>query len=101
MENFVNSLNLNKIKQPKPDISTSVDSTPKRAINRPYVGIIQQINPTETPVSDTFEQKKRDFPRVFSKGKYVDNSAFTFDNVLTVGTIICGALGLLSLFKKK
>ena len=99
MENFINSLNMNKIKQPKPDISTP-NKEAKRAIQKPYIGIISNINPTSTPLTDTVSLKEQEIPREKRKPIKIKNSAFNFDNVATGGIITCGILAIISLLKK-
>ena len=99
MENF--GLALNKIKQPKPDIE-AVDNN-KRIIYNPYVGIINDINPTSTPIGDILELKKTQMP----KGKFnlynnkIKKGLINLNNFLTTGIIACSTLALISLFKKK
>ena len=97
MENF--GLNLNKVKQPKPDIQAS--ESQKRVIQNPYVGIISDINPTSTPLSDTLVIKEKENPRSNYRPKLNKNTQFNFNNFATGGIIACGVLALLSLFKKK
>ena len=98
MDNF--GVNLNKIKQPEPNLSTSYDTAP-RAIKVPYVGIISDINPTKTPVSDTIEIKKNDMIIPKFKPIKIKNIGAEFNNIATGGIIACGIVGLLSLIKKK
>ena len=99
MENF--GLALNKIKQPEPDIEASNNN--KRIIYNPYVGIINDINPTSTPIGDILELKKTEMPK--SKFNLYNNKfkkgLMNLNNILTTGIIGCSALALISLFKKK
>ena len=99
MENFVSSLNLNKIKQPAPDIAGSNEQ--KRTINRPYVGVISDINPTSTPIRDTLTLKEQENPRIKYMPFKNKNTRVSFDNIATSGIIGCGILAILSLIKRK
>ena len=96
MENF--GVNLNKVKQPKPDISA--DGT-IRDIKKPYVGIISDINPTSTPILDTLVIKGKETPREKFQIQQLKNGGFNFYNFATAGIIGCSVLALLSLFKRK
>ena len=97
MENF--GVNLSKVKQPKPDLQA--EDGQKRVIKNPYVGIISDINPTATPISDTLIIREREIPRSNYKPNVTKNTPFSFDNFATSGIIVCGVLALLSIFKKK
>ena len=97
MENF--GVNLNRVKQPEPDISAKNGS--KRVIQNPYVGIISDINPTSTPLSDTLAIREKETPRRKFNPFQNKVNAISFDNFATGGIIVCGILALLSLIKKK
>ena len=89
----------NKIKQPEPDVSGG--KRVQRVIKNPYVGIISDINPSSTPVSDTLVIKGQEIPK--SKYQIINDKAglINFDNLASGGIIACGILALFSLFKKK
>jgi len=96
MENF--GVNLSKVKQPKPDLA---DSGSKRVIQNPHVGVISDINPTTTPLTDTLIIKERENPRAKFIPLMNGNKSVDFNNFATGGIIACGLLALLSLIKRK
>ena len=97
MESF--GVNLNKVKQPKPDVS--LPEGQKRVIQNPYVGIISDINPSPTPISDTLAIKGKEFPKDNTRPVSNTSNRISFDNIATGGIIACGILAVLSIFKKK
>ena len=97
MENF--GVSLNKIKQPKPDISAENGGL-KRDIKNPYVGIISDINPTSTPVTDIIDIKKGENPRKKFAPQIKKPGLANFNNFATGGIITCGVLAVISLIKK-
>ena len=91
-------MNLSKVKQPKPDLA---ESGGKRVIQNPYVGVISDINPTSTPVTDTLSIKQYENPRAVYKPFIAKRNPVNFHNFATGGVLVCGVLALLSLFKRK
>ena len=97
MENF--GVSLNKIKQPKPDVSAENGGL-KRDIKNPYVGIISDINPTSTPIGDIIDIKKSENPRKKFTPQIKRTGLVNFNNFATFGILSCGALAVVSLIKK-
>ena len=96
MENF--GVNLNRVKQPEPEISGKGSS---KKVNKPYVGIISDINPTSTPLSDTLTIREHETPKSKYNPFQNHNKVTVFNNFATGGIIACGIFALMSIFNKK
>jgi len=96
MENF--GIKLDRVKQPEPSIPQNNGT--KRIIQNPYVGIISDINPTSTPISDTLTIREQENPKQKHKPFLYKSSPLNFNNLASGGIIVCGILAIISLFKK-
>lgn len=100
MENYINSLNaVNKVKQPKPELSNEGSSGSEKNIKRPYVGIINTPKPTMTPLSDTIVIKKQQKPHIVYKLETKQNDFASTDNVAAIGVVLSAVIAAGSLLK--
>lgn len=92
---------MNKVKQPKPDISDEGSSSANKKFKIPYIGVINTPKPSLTPVSDTILLKRKEKPHIVYKLETKQNKFSSFDNVLSIGVIISGIMAIYSLLKGK
>lgn len=99
----------NSIKQPAPNVvnisdaqETKSSPTSKKEFHYPKVGAVQVPKISTTPLSDSFEKMKTEFPKVNIKPLPKDNKEFHFQNILNLGVMGAGVISLLALiFKRK
>lgn len=92
-------LNLNSIRQPKPDVGQK--ETKERTYTAPKVGVIKPPFVSTTPLGDSLAIKKQETPRMKYKFTPKSNKGFKFHNIFSLGIFGCSIGALLKLLKKK
>ena len=94
-------LNLNSIRQPAPDVTSSVQTTTaERKFNVPNVGVVSVPSISKTPILDTLEIKKQENPRTAYKLTSKSNKGFNLQTNLSLAIVGCSIGALLKELKK-
>jgi len=96
---------IGNIKQPAPNTGVQKEaapaaSKPKRAINRPHVGVVDVPKISSTPMKDELVRKERENPREIIKFKPKSKSNLHFQGALSAIIGGCGLVSLLSLIRR-
>lgn len=98
--------NVSAIKQPSPNVlgagANSVpqkETEPKKEIKRPHVGVLNPPVLSPTPLSDVLEKRKIENPRMKYKLTIKKPKILTFQTMLSLGIIACGAILMLPQLK--